>query len=100
MAVDVEALRARISNSGPPMQSVLERVTALSVATVCVTSAAVQAASADADKFPAKPIRLIVPFVAGVGTDRIRQVEGSRRGHRPEAAVTRGSRGNGCVRSG
>ena len=42
---------------------------ALVVAVACVASTAVQAASADIDKFPTKPVRLIVPFVAGIGTD-------------------------------
>ena len=43
----------------------------VTVAISCATSRAGRAASADIEKFPAKPIRLIVPFVAGVGTDTI-----------------------------
>ena len=41
------------------------------IAAACVTSTAVQGASSDVDKFPTKPIRLIVPFVAGIGTDLV-----------------------------
>jgi tripartite-type tricarboxylate transporter receptor subunit TctC len=42
---------------------------AILVAASCVLSTVVQAASANADQFPVRPIRFIVPFVAGVGTD-------------------------------
>ena len=46
-------------------------ISALVVLALCLTSTAAQAAAADIEKFPAKPVRLIVPFVAGIGTDLI-----------------------------
>jgi tripartite-type tricarboxylate transporter receptor subunit TctC len=49
----------------------LSLVSVLMVVTACATSTVAEAASSDVDKFPTKPIRLIVPFVAGVGTDTI-----------------------------
>ena len=44
-----------------------QAMVALTLASVGITVA--QAASADADKYPVKPVRLIAPFVAGAGTD-------------------------------
>ena len=43
--------------------------TVLLGAAACALGTVAHAASADIDKFPAKPIRFIVPFVAGIGTD-------------------------------
>src|SRR5687768_15563138 len=42
---------------------------ALALAIVSAGSATAYAASADVDKYPVKPVRLIAPFVAGAGTD-------------------------------
>jgi tripartite-type tricarboxylate transporter receptor subunit TctC len=42
---------------------------ALALAIVSAGSATAHAASADVDKYPIKPVRLIAPFVAGAGTD-------------------------------
>lgn len=38
-------------------------------AAAVMTSGAAYAASSEADKYPTKPIRMVVPFVAGAGTD-------------------------------
>jgi tripartite-type tricarboxylate transporter receptor subunit TctC len=53
------------------MGAALRHSGALIGALACLTSTTAEAASADVHKFPVKPIRLIVPFVAGVGTDTI-----------------------------
>src|SRR5688572_30288619 len=45
------------------------RNTLLALTVVCAGIAGAHAASADVDKYPVKPVRLIAPFVAGAGTD-------------------------------
>src|SRR5882672_2635943 len=81
---------------GASVRPVGKIVSELLVATACALSTAGLAASADADSFPTKPIR-IVTAEAGGGSDFVSRIIGQGLGERWGKPVIVDNRGGGVV---